>query len=143
MEKFKFLVTVYIGDTNLEGNVYWTHYFEWLGKAREAFAKWAIPDILAIIGTGLTLITVETSLRHLKSAYLYDDISVEVGVKEVRKASLQLSFDFFNQTKGELIATGWQTIAFGQNGRLISVPERIRDKAREFALETKKPVLVE
>lgn len=132
MGNFKFSVTAYIGDTNIEGNVYWTHFFEWMGKAREAFAIWAVPDIMDIMKAGLALITIETGLKHIKPAFLYDEISIEVGIKEVKKASLQLSFDFINQKSGELIATGWQVIAFGSEGRLVPIPDSISRKAHEL-----------
>lgn len=132
MGRFAFAVTVYIGDTNVEGNVYWTHYFDWLGRAREAFARWAVPNIIEEMGAGLTLITVETNIKHVKPAFLYDELVVIVGIKEVKKASLQLCFDFVNQKTKEVIATGWQVIAFGRDGKLVPIPEAIRRKAQEL-----------
>lgn len=132
MEKFRLPITVYIGDTNIEGNVYWTHYFDWAGRAREAFARWAVPNIMEEIGSGLTLITVETNIKHLRPAFLYDELIVAVGIKEIRKASLQLSFDFFNQKTEALIATGWQVITFGREGKLVPIPESINRKAHEL-----------
>lgn len=58
-KEFNFSKTVYLSDTNMEGNVYFARYFNWQGEAREEFYRQHYP--LHLLQSGLKLITVNAT----------------------------------------------------------------------------------
>jgi enediyne core biosynthesis thioesterase len=131
-EKFIFEKTVYLGDTNAEGNVYFSRYFEWQGQAREAFYKKYFP--IEIWNTGLKIITVNALIEYKKEAYLFDEISIEIQLRNLKQASAEMIFTYIKKNTGELVATGLQKVAFAdKSGKLIHMPEKINQIATSYA----------
>jgi len=134
-KKFVFEKTVYLSDTNAEGNVYFAKYFEWQGQSREEFVKTYVPNILKLLQEGLVMITCEAHCYFLKPAFLFDQIEIEIRTSDVKKASFNLVFIFKNKNSNEVIATGIQKIAFSsKEGKLMPIPDAIL-KQTEFFLE--------
>jgi YbgC/YbaW family acyl-CoA thioester hydrolase len=130
-EKFIFEKTVYLGDTNAEGNVYFARYFDWQGQAREAFYKKYFP--IEIWNSGLKIITVNASIEYKQEAYLFDEISIEIKLSNLKQASAEMAFTFVNKLTGKLLASGLQKIAFAdKSGKLIHMPEKINQIANSF-----------
>ena len=134
---FFFEKTVYLTDTNAEGNVYFARYFDWQGMAREEFFSANVPDHLEILKSGTRLITVNAWMGYKKAAYLFDKIVIQVETSELRRMSLDLNFTFKNKASNEILGFGGEKLAFSNvDGALIPVPSSIAANARYFLTET-------
>lgn len=133
-KSFIFEKIVYLCDTNAEGNVYFTKYFDWQGMAREEFYRQHFP--LEIWKSGLKLITAQASIEYKHEAFLFDEILIAIYIANVKKMSLELIFTYVNKKTGKLLATGKETIAFGDSkGKLIPIPKEIKENTKHFLLE--------
>jgi acyl-CoA thioesterase FadM len=129
-------LTVTVGATNLEGNVYWTNHLEWFGIARELFLFSLLPagvnpfEYLFSIDT--VVITKSVELDYKKPIFLADKISLKINTCEINHASLVLLLEIENQ-KGEVVASGKQKIAFATiAGKIKKIPEILKEGAREY-----------
>jgi len=133
---FVFERTVYLTDTNAEGNTYFTKYFEWQGMAREEFVRANVPGLTAILQSGVRIITVEAYLHFIHETVLFDEVLINVNTNNIKKTSLDLIFTYTNKKTNQLIAEGRQKLAFADSiGKLIPIPEEIREKALYFLVE--------
>jgi len=133
---FIFEKTVYLIDTNAEGNTYFSRYFDWQGMAREEFVRANVPDIIGILQSGVKIITIEAYLRFIQETFLYDEILIDVKTSNIKKASLDLIFTYTSKKTNQLIAKGRQKLAFADaTGKLIPIPEEIRKNAMYFLVK--------
>lgn len=133
---FVFERTVYLTDTNAEGNTYFTKYFEWQGMAREEFVRANVPSLTAILQLGVRIITVEAYAHFIHETVLFDEVLINVNTSNIKKISLDLIFTYTNKKTNQLIAEGRQKLAFADSaGKLIPIPEEIREKAMYFLIE--------
>ena len=127
---------VFLTDTNAEGNVYFSRYFDWQGMAREDFFRSAVPDHLEILQAGTKLITVHAWIKYEHESHLFDEILIKVQTVSLKKMSMELGFTFVNQRSGQVIAIGGQKLAFADpTGKLILVPPSIRAGAATCLVE--------
>lgn len=133
-KKFIFKKTVYLSDTNAEGNVYFSRYFEWQGQAREEFYKQIDPNFLT---SGVKLITVEAKTKYLHEAVLFDELEIEITINKIRQSSIEMLFIYRNKKTGKIIATGSQVIAYAsqKDNKLRPIPDEIKQKLEEFLEE--------
>lgn len=127
--------TVYLPDTNAEGNVYFARYFEWQGEVREACLRQGISreEYRALVVTKTRLVTVKATMDYTRMLGLFDRVCVRMTTRRIRRASLELVFAVFNLGTGELVAEGLQQLAFqDRHGRLIAVPPPIRRLALQI-----------
>lgn len=140
LKNFVFEKVVYLSDTNAEGNVYFAKYYEWQGHAREEFYRRFFP--VDIWKSGLKLITVNASMDYKKETFLYDEVSIEVKIANIKHMSLELLFRYINKKNDALIALGKQCIAFADSaGKLIEIPPQIKAIASDFVDAVKAPAL--
>jgi len=133
---FIFEKTVYLTDTNAEGNTYFSRYFDWQGMAREEFVRTNVPGLVAILQLGVKMITVEAYLHFIQETFLYDEILIDVKTSNIKKASLDLIFTYTSKKTNQLIAKGRQKLAFADaTGKLIPIPEEIRKNAMYFLVK--------
>ncbi len=134
--------SVYLPDTNAEGNAYFARYFDWQGETREAYLKQGITreEYKAMLRTKTRLVTVKASNEYHKPSWLFDEVRIRMTTRNIRHASLEMVFTIFNKLTGELTARGFQELAFqNRRGRLIPVPPYIRRIALQ--IEEDKPSL--
>lgn len=133
---FIFEKTVYLTDTNAEGNTYFSRYFDWQGMAREEFVRTNVPGLVAILQLGVKMITVEAYLHFIQETFLYDEILIDVKTSNIKKASLDLIFTYTSKKTNQLVAKGRQKLAFADaTGKLIPIPEEIRKNAMYFLVK--------
>ena len=133
---FIFEKTVYLTDTNAEGNTYFSRYFDWQGMAREEFVRANVPGLIGILQSGVKMITVEAYLHFIQETFLYDEILIDVKTSNIKKASLDLIFTYTSKKTNQLIAKGRQKLAFADaTGKLIPIPEEIRKNAMYFLVK--------
>ncbi|MDH5744866.1 MAG: hypothetical protein OEZ52_15085, partial [Candidatus Aminicenantes bacterium] len=68
-----------------------------------------------------------------------DEILIKVNTSNIKKTSLDLIFTYTNKKTNQLVAEGRQKLAFADStGKLIPIPEEIREKALCFLVEAGK-----
>lgn len=138
-EKFRHREFVGIGETNMEGNVYWATYFDWLGKAREVFLLSLIPNFAELFSSGLRIMTHETSIKHISSAFFAEQIILELSLSEIKGVSAKIMVDFIKEASGEKIAEGWQTVVFADaQGKPAPIPQNIKEAGLKYLIVSSK-----
>lgn len=132
-DRFSINMTVFLKDTNAEGNVYFARYFDWQGMAREAFFRQLLGESVAVFTSGqLRLITVDAAIHFRHELRLFDEVVIRVQPTNTRHTSVDLLFSYL-KTNGEEIATGKQTIAFASpSGSLIPIPRQVLEAGRTY-----------
>jgi YbgC/YbaW family acyl-CoA thioester hydrolase len=135
--QFTFPKRVFLKDTNAEGNVYFAHFFEWQGEAREEFFRQHVPDHAQLLQSGIQLITVNAWITFKRFAYLFEEILIDVKTAHLKKFSLELVFTFIHKATGKVVAEGGQKLAFSDpNGATLPIPASIRANARYFLIDS-------
>jgi acyl-CoA thioesterase FadM len=130
---FVFEKTVYLGDTNMFGNVYFARYFDWQGQAREAFLNKTIPDSISVFRAGIKFVTIEASLKYNKEALLFNEIAIKVRAENIKITTLDLIFTYINKANQDIIATGKEKIGFvDTNNKVIPIPQILLDSLKSF-----------
>ena len=118
----------------MEGNVYFTKYFDWQGMAREEFYRQHFP--IGLLKSGLKLITAHASVDYKQEAFLYDEILITIHITNVKRMSLELIFNYTNKNNGKLLAIGKEKIAFADSkGKLIPIPTEVNKNVKYFLLD--------
>lgn len=136
-KEFLFSKTVFLTDTNAEGNSYFARYFEWQGMAREDFFRHAVPTHMELLQSGIKLITVHSWIKYQHETYLFDDITIKVRTVSLKKMSMELGFTYVTKKVAEnVVAIGGQKLAYAdKDGELIPVPPAIRTGAATCLIE--------
>ena len=138
-KRFYFEKTVYLSDTNLMGNAYFSHYFDWQGMAREDFIRQNVPSYRSILNSGIKFITINAQVEYKYEVYLFDKIIIDVRVENLKRTSGELVFYYFNRDTRQLVAKGRQRICFADpHGRIIPIPKDISENVKLFLDESDK-----
>ena len=100
-------------ETNLLGNVYYTHHLSWQGRCREMFLREHAPDVIAQLDRGLCLATVRCSCEYLAELSAFDELVIRMRLAELVQNRVTLGFEYWRRSGGgeELVARGEQQIA--------------------------------
>lgn len=132
-KEFVFEKIVYLGDTNMFGNVYFARYFDWQGQAREAFLNRIIPNSISVFKSGIKFVTIEASVKYNKEALLYNEIMIKVSAENIKTTTLGLNFIYINKANQDIIATGKEKIGFVDiNNKVIPIPQVLLDSLKSF-----------
>jgi len=101
---YEYRTTVTIGDTNLLQHMYFVHFFALQGITRDLWVKEVVPGGLESIKNGLVLITRSAHCEYKRDFYLYDKVLVRMQIRNLRNASGELVFKFYNEATMELHA---------------------------------------
>ena len=133
MRHYEYRHTVTFQETNLLGNVYYTHHLAWQGRCRELFLHDHAPQLLHEFEHGLSLATVRCACEYLAELAAFDLVLVRMHLVELVQNRLTLGFDYVRLRDGheELVAHGEQQIACMRReaNRLVAapVPQALRD----------------
>ena len=131
--EFIFKKTVYLVDTNIFGNVYFAHYFEWQGMAREEFFKQIFPDKDKFLQLGIKFITLEASVKYHRELTLFEEVIIKVIPDNIKLTTFELIFTYLNKKTGQLVAEGRQKIGFvDSTGKVIPIPKELKEAWRKF-----------
>lgn len=100
-------------ETNLVGNVYFSHHLRWQGRCREMFLATHAPSILGELKGGLALVTVRVSCDYLLELEALDEIAVRMTLEEMTRNRIRFAFHYWKITSDgeELAARGEQEVA--------------------------------
>ena len=139
MRFYEYRHTVTFQETNLVGNVYYTHHLEWQGRCRELFLRERAPEVIAELDHGLSLATVRCSCEYFSELKVFDEIMVRMRLGELIQNRVTLAFEYWKQhAKGEeLVARGEQQVAcmLREGEKLVptAVPRPLRDALARYA----------
>ncbi|MEV0147136.1 MULTISPECIES: acyl-CoA thioesterase [unclassified Nonomuraea] len=104
---------VTFADTNVVGNVYFSHYFEWQGRCRERFLADQAPEVLQALAGDLVLVTADCSCEFFAELYALDEVSVRMSLGGIAANRVTMDFRYYRLGAGpaRLVAVGRQTIA--------------------------------
>lgn len=126
MRAYEYRHIVGFEETNLVGNVYYTHHVRWQGKCREMFLREHAPEILTAFAEGFALATVNVSCEYLAELSAFDEIIIRMHLGALKQNRITMFFEYCRQGKeGEqLIARGKQEVACMQrkDAEVVPVP---------------------
>lgn len=132
---YEYRTTVTIGDTNLLQHMYFVHFFTLQGITRDLWVKEIVPGGLESIKNGLVLITRSAQCEYKKDFYLYDRVLVCMQTRNLRNASTDLVFKFYNEATMELHAEGTNQIVTANNQGICRIPENFRNAGMEYSAD--------
>lgn len=98
------------GDTNSVGNVYFGMYAMWVGKTRELFFNYCLPDF-NLKDTSFLILTRTFEHKFAVEAREFDVIKVMIRVKSFNRKFATLEHRILNE-KGQLLGKGTQSVLF-------------------------------
>ncbi|GAA4513285.1 MULTISPECIES: acyl-CoA thioesterase [Nonomuraea] len=109
---------VTFADTNVVGNVYFTHYFEWQGRCRERFLADQAPEVLQELTRDLALVTADCACEFFAELYALDEVSIRMSLGGIEANRVTMEFHYYRLGAGPalLVARGRQTIACMRRG---------------------------
>ena len=135
MKFFEYRHLVGFQETNLVGNVYFTHHLSWQGRCRELFLRQHAPEVLDELSRGLSLATVNCSCEYFVELTAFDEIVVRMRLAELVQNRIRLGFEYWRGA--ELVARGEQQIAcMKREGAKLSptpVPASLRAALAAYA----------
>jgi enediyne core biosynthesis thioesterase len=135
MPHFEYKTFVGFEETNVVGNVYFSNYFVWQGKCREAFLRQFAPQVLDDFKAGYGMITKESSCVFHSEAFAFQDIVVRISLDKLSRTAVTMAFDYFRVQDEELIllAQGKQTAMWiTPEHKLALLPAYLYDAIEAF-----------
>ncbi|MCX5746954.1 MAG: thioesterase family protein [Proteobacteria bacterium] len=118
-------IRVIFGDTDQMGVVYYANYLRYFEGARADYWRSLGKSYKDLEAWGIALPVIEAHCNYKRSAFYEDVLDVEVGVSELRGASIRFAYQV---RRGDaLLADGFTRHAvIGKDGRPRGVPEVLR-----------------
>jgi enediyne biosynthesis thioesterase len=122
MRAYEYEHTVGFEETNLIGNVYFSHFVSWQGRCRELFLREHAPAVLDDLAGDLRLVTTRVSCDYFAEVYGLDRVVVRMTLARLTRGRLSMRFEYLRG--GELVARGAQEIAClrANGGAFVPVP---------------------
>lgn len=136
MEYFEYRSFVGFEETNVVGNVYFSNYFVWQGKCREAFLRAYAPQVLDDFKAGFGMITKESSCVFHNEAFAFEDILVRMSLDKLSRTAVTMAFDYYRAQNDELtlLANGKQTAMWiTPEHRLAMLPDYLYSAIQGFS----------
>jgi acyl-CoA thioester hydrolase len=119
-------IRVIFGDTDQMGVVYYANYLRFFESARAAYWRDLGKSYRDLEAWGVALPVIEAHCNYRRPALYEDLLVVDVGVSELRGASLRFAYRVLRGT--ELLADGYTRHAvIGTDGRPRALPAALRD----------------
>ncbi len=129
---FCYTTYVSVGDTNCFGTVYFTRYFEWQGRAREAFFRRIVPTFDALLAAGYGVFTVEAEMEFLMDLHVFEPVEITLELSRLQRTSVEVVFTFHRGR--QLTALGRQRLVFvNPQGQPTALPEELRHALAQHA----------
>ena len=139
MRYYEYRHIVSFQETNLVGNVYFTHFMAWQGRCREMFLRDHAPDVIEGLSGTLSLATVRCSCEYFAELTVFDEIIVRMRLGELMQNRITLTFEYWRRKDDDeqLVARGEQQVACmnREEHRLVPapVPASLREALAAYA----------
>jgi enediyne core biosynthesis thioesterase len=133
MRFYEYRHIVSFEETNLVGNVYYTHHLSWQGRCRELFLREHAPDVIDELNCGFGLATISCSCEYFAELVAFDEVIVRMRLAELVQNRMRLAFEYWRRKGGgeELVARGEQQIACMRHEGKELVPAPVPQSLRE------------
>ena len=133
MRYYEYRHIITFQETNLVGNVYYTHHLDWQGRCREMFLRDHALDVIDQFSASLTLATVRCSCEYLAELMVFDEVVLRMRLTELVQNRITLTFEYWRQTKGseELVARGEQQVACMKREGAVMISAPLPPSLRE------------
>ncbi len=114
MSYYEYRHRVGFEESNVVGNVYFTHYLRWQGRCREMFLHQHAPELMGDLGRGLALATTRVSCSYYRELAPLDEVAVRMSAAAMTPSRLTMAFQYVRLGPGgeeELVAEGEQEVA--------------------------------
>jgi enediyne biosynthesis thioesterase len=138
MRTYEYRHIVTFEETNIVGNVYYTHFLEWQGRCRELFLRDHAPDVLQELAKNLRLVTVRCSCEFFEELFGFDEVVLRMRLAAFVQNRVRMDFDYYRCQNGgeQLVARGEQEVACMrlQEGRMVPapIPDAFREALRPY-----------
>ena len=139
MRFYEYRHRVCFEETNVVGNVYYSHYVRWQGRCREMFIRDRAPRLLQDLAQGTTLATTRVSCSYYHELAVLDEVVIRMRAGTMTPGRLIMLFQFFRVSEnGEemLVAEGEQEVAcvqrIGQQVHPAPLPPALREAVQKY-----------
>ncbi|WP_421902510.1 acyl-CoA thioesterase [Maridesulfovibrio sp.] len=120
--------SVSYGETDAMGVVYYAEYLHLFERSRSLFIRERGMSYAEVEERGIYLPVREANCRYRIPAQYDDQLDIQVGISEWKRASIKFTYNIFKDERTTLIATGFTEHAcVNKNGRPVRVPEWLRE----------------
>lgn len=100
-------------ETNVVGNVYFSHYLSWQGHCRERFLFERAPAVAGRLSGDLLMVTTRCACEFYAELYGGDRVSVRMSLAGIEANRITMSFAYYRLAAAvpQLVARGGQTVA--------------------------------
>ena len=139
MRSYEYRHQVSLDETNVVGNVYYTHYVRWQGQCRELFLRDHTPQLLHELGQGFNMATTRVSCTYYQELTAYDEVVLRMRSGRITPSRLTMIFHYY-RVSGDgsetLVAEGEQEVVCIQrraNGpQPVSLPECLIEAVAQY-----------
>jgi enediyne biosynthesis thioesterase len=133
---YEYRHTVSFEESNVVGNVYFSHFMRWQGRCREMFLREHAPDVVDQFGRGLALFTTRCSCEFVEEVRPFDEIAVEMRLSRLTQTRFSFTFEYWRSrgSSPELVATGEQEVACVRRVGAATEPALVPESLRKALL---------
>ncbi len=120
--------SVSYGETDAMGVVYYAEYLHFFERSRSLFIRERGMSYAEVEERGIYLPVREASCRYRTPAHYDDQLSIQVGISQWKRASIKFIYDIYKDDRFTLVATGFTEHAcVNKDGRPVRVPEWLKE----------------
>jgi enediyne biosynthesis thioesterase len=79
MRNYEYRLRVSLEETNLIGNVYFTHFIRWQGRCREIFLRDYAPQLVDNLGHSFIMATTRVSCSYYQELSAFDNVVIRMS----------------------------------------------------------------
>ncbi|MBR6199947.1 MAG: acyl-CoA thioesterase [Spirochaetales bacterium] len=108
-------------ETDKMSIIHHSNYVKWMEETRVAFMDRLGYSFRRMEETGIASPVVGITVDYKKPVEFDDDVEVRLSILKYSGAVLELGYEFFNVTKGEVCTTATSKHCFVKDGRIVSL----------------------
>ena len=108
-------------ETDKMSIIHHSNYVKWMEETRVTFMDSLGYSFRRMEQTGIASPVVGITVDYKKPVEFDDDVEVRLSILKYSGAVLELGYEFFNVTKGEVCTTATSKHCFVKDGRIVSL----------------------
>jgi enediyne biosynthesis thioesterase len=139
VRSFEYRHRVSLDETNVIGNVYYTHYVRWQGRCRELFLHEHTPELTSELGQSFNMATTRLSCNFYQELVAFDEVVVRMSAGAMSPTRLTMLFRYYHVAsdgKETLVAEGEQEVVCiqrkGDSIQPVLLPPSLRDAVVQY-----------
>lgn len=149
MSYYEYHHRVGLEETNVVGNVYFTHYLRWQGRCREMFLQQHAPEVIGGLASGLVLATARVTCNYYRELQPLDEVAIRMSAVSMTPSRLTMAFQYLRcgpMGDEELVAEGEQEVVcmrrHGDRTEPALLPQALRDAVEIYMNGPTQPSIV-